>query len=434
MASAPRRCVANRFEIIKLIGEGAFARVYRARDATEGRNVALKILKEAFRTDAEILERFRREAFAVASIDSPHVVSLYDFGVSGDEMFIAMEYIEGPTLRELAAAREWDARSLRLVVGQIAEAVAAAHKQNIVHRDLKPENVVLVRRASGHQVKVLDFGLAKLVELERNLGLARLTQAGMCFGTPQYMSPEQIQGRAADTAADLWSLAVIAYELLAGYLPWDGPDAHSVLLDVLQTPIAAIRRAHPSVARLDELNRLFGRALGKDRAARPANATAFFAEFDRALSGATRRANEPVFSGIVSKEFVLPDRDDYDTLEEPRPPGQSRTSEMFDDTARGDPTAVDRNRSTPRHLHSGWMTSPQSETETTSSEPGGLYAPEHSARSAESGKPHRRHSVTQVVVRAPRPRAAALLSRTLLVVITALALVAGLAGYWVGGG
>jgi hypothetical protein len=184
------------------------------------------------------------------------------------------------------------------------------------------------------------------------------------------------------------------------------------------------------VTRLAELNRFFVRALGRDQAARPANASAFFAEFDRALSGKARPANEPVFSGIVSEEFVLPERDGWDTIEERRPLGQSVTSEMFGDTLGGEQPAVDRKRSA-RHLHSGWMTSPPTQTGTTASEPGGLYAP---GPAKGAGQLKRHQSVTEVIVRARPTSAAAPLSRVLLLVVTALVLIAGLAGYWVGGG
>ncbi|HWE31032.1 MAG TPA: serine/threonine-protein kinase, partial [Polyangia bacterium] len=238
----------DNFEILSELGEGAFARVYRAREKTSGKQTALKILKEGFVGAAEIIERFRREVFAVASIDSPHVVKLHDFGMSGSDVFIAMEYVHGPTLRELVRGRPWSAEAARVVVGQIAQALSAAHAQGIVHRDLKPENVMLVRRARGRQVKVLDFGLAKLVAIERKLELEPLTQAGMCFGTPQYMAPEQMRGRPASQSADLFALAVIAYEMLSGRLPWDGGDPREVFGAVLTTPPPSLERVHPSVS------------------------------------------------------------------------------------------------------------------------------------------------------------------------------------------
>ena len=269
----PTGRLKGRFEIMEQIGEGGFAMVFRAKETTTGKIVALKLLKDAYLKDAEVVERFRREVFAVASISSPYVVRMHDFGISGEEVFIAMEYVEGPTLREVVHERAWQPGDIHVVVGQIAQALAAAHRQNIVHRDLKPENVILVGdggKSGPRQVKVLDFGLAKLAELERKLELEPLTRAGMCFGTPQYMSPEQIQGKPIDGAADVYALGVMAYEMIAGLLPWDGADSREILLSVIKSPPPKIVRARsPEVKRLDELNKFFLRALAKDKKDRP---------------------------------------------------------------------------------------------------------------------------------------------------------------------
>ena len=293
----------DNYEILEELGEGAFARVFRAREKRSGQLAALKILKEGFAGDAEVIERFRREVFAVASIDSPHVVKLHDFGMSGAEVFIAMEYLQGPTLRELLRGRPWSAKSARVIVGQVAEALAAAHAQGIVHRDLKPENVMLVPGAYGRQVKVLDFGLAKLVTIERKLELEPLTRAGMCFGTPQYMAPEQMQGRAASQSADLFALAVIAYEMLSGRLPWDGGDPRDVFRAVLGSPPPPLGDLHASVApQRAALDRFLGEALAKTPETRPADAGAFFSAFEAALFGQARRAG-PIFSEITAAEL-----------------------------------------------------------------------------------------------------------------------------------
>jgi serine/threonine protein kinase len=266
-------------------------------------------LKEGFVGDAEIIERFRREVFAVASIDSPHVVKLHDFGMSGADVFIAMEYVQGPTLRELLRGRPWSAEAARVVIGQIAQALSAAHAQGIIHRDLKPENVMLVKGAHGRQVKVLDFGLAKLAAIESRLQLEPLTQAGMCFGTPQYMAPEQMQGRAASQSADLFAIAVIAWEMLGRRLPWDGADPREVFRAVLGTPPPPLERVHPTVqSQRAELDRFFAGALAKSAEARPPDASAFFAAFELALFGRPRHSG-PIFSAIISAELQTPEVD-----------------------------------------------------------------------------------------------------------------------------
>jgi serine/threonine-protein kinase len=311
----------EKYEVLSELGEGAFARVFRAREKTSGHETALKILKEGFAGDAEVVERFRREVFAVASIDSPHVVKLHDFGMSGAEVFIAMEYVQGPTLRELLRGRPWSAEAARVVVGQIAQALSAAHAQSIVHRDLKPENVMLVRGARGRTVKVLDFGLAKLVGIERKLALEPLTQAGMCFGTPQYMAPEQMKGRAASPSADLFALAVMAYEMLTGKLPWDGPDQKTVFRTVLSTAVPPLGTLHPTVeAQRGTLDRFFIEALAKKPEERQIDASAFFAAFEVALFGRVRNTG-PIFSTVISAELQAPDVEPDTGVTDPAPLG-----------------------------------------------------------------------------------------------------------------
>jgi serine/threonine protein kinase len=274
----------ERYQVLGRVGEGAFAQVYRARDLTAERDVALKVLKDPYLTVKDVVERFQREVFAVASISSPHVVRLWDFGISDDDFYLVTEFVEGPSLRELMGARPWTATDVHVIVGQIAHALAAAHKQDIVHRDLKPENVVLVEKPGGWQVKVLDFGFAKLPELERKLGLQPLTRKGHLFGTPQYLSPEQIRGKPLDGGADLFALGVITYEMLAGRRPWDGPDPREVMVAVLKQLPPAVTRLHATMApRLEEVNRFLERALAKEREERPADAGAFFEELGQAL-------------------------------------------------------------------------------------------------------------------------------------------------------
>ncbi len=347
-------------------------RSIRAKETTTGKIVALKLLKDAYLKDAEVVERFRREVFAVASISSPYVVKMHDFGISGDEVFIAMEYVEGPTLREVVHARAWQPGDIHVVVGQIAQALAAAHRQNIVHRDLKPENVILVGdggKSGPRQVKVLDFGLAKLAELERKLELEPLTRAGMCFGTPQYMSPEQIQGKPIDGSADVYALGVIAYEMIAGLLPWDGADSREILLSVIKSPPPKIVRARsPEVKRLDELNKFMVRALAKDKKDRPKDAAEFFKEFELALLGERKPvprtkqkvdAKDEVFASVFAASIELPvmpapaPGDDFGDTRVETLPGEFPIEPTFGGSLTGTLTGVRRRR----RLRSAWMMS-----------------------------------------------------------------------------
>jgi serine/threonine protein kinase len=279
----------DRYEVVAHVGEGAFAHVFRARELSSGRDCALKVLKEEYSETRDVVERFQREVFAIASINSPHVVSMLDFGIADveREFFMVMEFVQGPTLRELLGAHEpWAPEDVLVVVGQIAHALMAAHKREIIHRDLKPENVMLVERGGSFMAKVLDFGFAKLAELERTLELRPITRVGFCFGTPQYLSPEQIRGRPIDGGADLFALGVIAYEMLAGRRPWDGKDPREVMTAVLKTLPPPILKLHPALMnRLEEVNRFILRVLEKERDERPHDAVAFFDELQDALYG-----------------------------------------------------------------------------------------------------------------------------------------------------
>ncbi len=304
----------DRYEVIERIGEGAFAYVFRAREPAAGRDVALKVLKEPYRQVRDVVERFQREVFAVATINSPHVVSLLDFGFADDEFFIVMEFVRGMSLRQLMMSEPWAPEDALVVLGQIAHALAAAHKHQIVHRDLKPENVMLVENDGLWQAKVLDFGFAKLADLERTLDLEPITRVGFCFGTPQYLSPEQIRGFSVDGGADLFALGVIAYEMLVGRRPWDGADPRAVMTAVLRTLPPPALTLHPSLrSRIEEVNRFLLRALEKERKQRPVDAVAFFEELQTALFGGAAAARtalagaRPVtqMDDVTSRSIVL---------------------------------------------------------------------------------------------------------------------------------
>ncbi|MCU1278948.1 MAG: hypothetical protein JWM53_2494 [bacterium] len=286
----------DRYEVVAHVGEGAFAHVFRARELGSGRDVALKVLKEEYSDTRDVVERFQREVFAIASISSPHVVSMLDFGIADTEheFFMVMEFVQGPTLRELLGTHEpWPAEDVLVVVGQIAHALMAAHKREIVHRDLKPENVMLVERSGSFMAKVLDFGFAKLAELERTLELRPITRVGFCFGTPQYLSPEQIRGRPIDGGADLFALGVIAYEMLAGRRPWDGREPREVMTAVLKTLPPPVLKLHASLMpRMEEVNQFLLRVLEKERDERPRDAVAIFDELQDALFGGAAAARD----------------------------------------------------------------------------------------------------------------------------------------------
>src|ERR1700689_4173533 len=208
------------YKIIALLGSGGMGEVYRARDTRLLRDVALKVLPASFTNDPERLRRFEQEARAVAALNHPNIVSVYDVGTDDGVHYIVSELLEGETLRERIPASGMPARKAVELAIQLANGLAAAHDQGIVHRDLKPENIFITRNG---RLKILDFGLAKLRSTEP-LGdapdgatfVATQTDAGQILGTVGYMSPEQVRGAAIDHRSDIFSFGSILYEMLRG--------------------------------------------------------------------------------------------------------------------------------------------------------------------------------------------------------------------------
>jgi serine/threonine protein kinase len=295
------RRLAGRFELVRKLGEGVTAEVFRARDLERDEDVAIKLLRPASARDATAVERLRREILAVAAIKSPHVVARCELHVADGDVFIAMDHVAGPTLRDLLGSVRWTRDAIHVVVGQIAHVIAIAHERSVLHRDIKPENILLPRTPGGRRVKVLDFGLAKLAELERQDVISVLTETGQSFGTPQYMAPEQLEGGAASNASDLWALAVVAFELVAGKLPWDASDARDIFFAVSTYPPPKLDSA---IERHTALDRFFANALARDPAQRPASAAELFAAFEQAMFGGPR-ATENVFEGVVGVDFAV---------------------------------------------------------------------------------------------------------------------------------
>src|SRR6267142_4282267 len=220
--------ILSHFRIISELGVGGMGEVYLAEDMRLGRKVALKLLSEELTQDRDRLSRFEQEAYAASALNHPNIITIYEVGDEGGRHFIATEFIDGVTLRKHLSGTPMDFSEVLSIAIQISEALEEAHAAGIIHRDIKPENIMI--RGNGH-VKVLDFGLAKLIEASPSedetdteaVTRARVqTDAGIGMGTLQYMSPEQTRGKPIDARADVWSLAVVMYEVAAGRPPFAG--------------------------------------------------------------------------------------------------------------------------------------------------------------------------------------------------------------------
>jgi serine/threonine protein kinase/Tol biopolymer transport system component len=254
------------YEIVAPLGEGGMGEVYLARDLKLYRKIALKVLPALFTKDAERVRRFEREARAASALNHPNVCVIHEVDETEDgRHYIAMEYIEGVTLRQLMTQKRLELTEALDIAIQVASALATAHAAGIVHRDIKPENIMA--RSDGY-IKVLDFGVAKLTErpaidLNAATRIQTRTEAGTVIGTVNYMSPEQARGLSVDTRTDIWSMGVVLYELVAGHAPFSGPTPSDVIVEVLdrEPPPLALEIADVPA----ELERIVRKALRKDR-------------------------------------------------------------------------------------------------------------------------------------------------------------------------
>src|SRR3954452_25220107 len=236
------KVLGERFQIQELLGQGGSGTIYRAEHVTLRRKVAIKVLHAELSRDDLAVERFRREATTVAEIDNEHIVEIHDFGRAPDgRLYLAMELLEGETLDHvLAREKTLSVEKVADILIQVGEALMEAHAIGYVHRDLRPRNIYLaVRRGKANFIKLLDFGLAKLVETE---GQAASTSLGMTFGDPRYMSPEQARGDRIDRRADIYQLGCVAYEMLIGQPPFTG----SRVFDILTKQVTDIPAPLPS--------------------------------------------------------------------------------------------------------------------------------------------------------------------------------------------
>ena len=310
--------IDGRYRVLSKIGAGGMADVYCAEDTHLGRKVALKLLHARFAQDQEFVERFRREASSAAGLQHPNVVGVYDRGKFDGTYYIAMEYCEGRSLKELVMRLAPLAPERAIAIAkQMLVAARFAHRRNVIHRDLKPHNVIL---DDEDNVKVTDFGIARA-------GASDITEVGAIMGTAQYLSPEQAQGRPVTEASDLYSIGVVLFEMLTGRAPFVGDSAVAVALQHVNQPAPSPREQVPELP--PELEVVVLKALAKDPAQRYGDANSFIKDLEvveaRLRQGPVDAESTAVFAPVAASTAPTALAPAPPAAAEPAPPPPAET-------------------------------------------------------------------------------------------------------------
>ena len=284
--------IAERYLVLSKLGEGGMGRVYLAEHVKMGRKSAVKVMNPGAVNDADAISRFNREAANASRISHQHVAQVYDFGETSDGLiYLAMEFVEGEALTDVLS-RDGALPPERAgeIVRQTAEALSVAHDMGIVHRDLKPDNIMLAKFRDGSDcVKVVDFGIAKAAGVEAQ----KVTKTGLVIGTPEYMSPEQIAGDPLDGRSDIYSLGLVAYNMLTGKLPWPSKTTQESVIMRLTEPPMRLWQMRPQIAWTPAVQEVMDKALQRDATLRYASAN----QFGRALSAAVQGLSTATHGG-----------------------------------------------------------------------------------------------------------------------------------------
>ncbi len=277
----------GKYKIVSKIGQGATSHVFKGRDETLGRFVAVKTIAAEVSKDETLRKRFRREAESAAQLNHPNIITVYDFGEEQDKLYIAMELLEGVDLKQALSEGRLKTLDQKLdVIDQICDGLAFAHSNGIFHRDLKPANLHILPTG---QVKIMDFGLARLSGSD-------MTRTGLVMGTPHYMSPEQVRGEHVDARSDVFALGCVFYEVLTGKKPFDAESLHSVLYKVMQSEPPPASQAVPGLPAV--VLQVLDRALAKRPSDRFQDAGEFRSVLERAREAMASGRGDEVLPGL----------------------------------------------------------------------------------------------------------------------------------------
>ena len=280
------RVLDDRYRLDRLLGRGGLGEVHQAHDLRTGQDVAIKLMLPAMRALEPAVRRFEREAQAGGFVQHPALVDVLALGAEADgTLYLVMELVRGEDLAKVIARGAVPPRRALGLVRQVLVGLHHVHSLGLVHRDLKPDNLMIEATAAGERVRILDFGIVKLMGMaEAVLGAAKLTETGVVFGTPAYMAPEQALGRPVDARADLYAVGVILWEALTGRLPFTAKDGHALMKAHVATPAPALVEAGPGAWSTPALEALVATALRKDPKLRFADAAAMIGAVDATVA------------------------------------------------------------------------------------------------------------------------------------------------------